>query len=94
MKKIETKYLFAEFNGNFFHITEKHKHIAEIDQELSKFGQIHFHLFQVFCQLQEVSVNNFRDKKVMFLAIKLFKDFYEKEHFIKILDKNLSLKMC
>ena len=42
-KRLETKYLFAELNENFFSYgIEKHKHIAEIDQELSKFGQNSF----------------------------------------------------
>ena len=89
-KRLETKYLFAELNENFFSYgIEKHKHIAEIDQELSKFGQNSFSFIPSLLPVTRgLQSTIYIDKKSDVSSYKsCLKDFYEKEHFIKILDK-------
>ena len=89
-KKLEIKNLFSEINENFYSYgLTKHKHFAEIDQEISKFGDNTFtfipSLVPVTRGLQS-TIYLEKNESVMFYK-KIIKDFYKNEPFVQILDK-------
>ncbi len=92
-KKPKNKKLFAQLENNFFSYNiEKHKHIAEIDQELTKYNSdMTFtfipHILPVFSGIQsniyidKAGIN--AEETLNFLA-----NFYKNEPFIKFFSKN------
>ena len=89
-KKLEIKNLFSEVNENFYsYAISKHKHFAEIDQEISKFGKNTFtfipSLVPVTRGLQS-TIYLEKNESVNFYK-NIIKGFYKNEPFIQIIDK-------
>ena len=92
-KKPKNKKLFAQLENNFFSYNiEKHKHIAEIDQELTKYNSdMTFtfipHILPVFSGIQS---NIYIDKAGINAeeTLNFLEDFYKNEPFIKFFSKN------
>ena len=91
-KKLEKQYLFSEVNENFSSYgIKKHKHYAEINQELLKFGKNSFtfipHLVPATQGLQSTI---YLDKQTeLSIYKKTLQDFFKKDSFVKIYKNTL-----